>query len=192
MFKKIFMLMVTIFIIGLLFSCQSLNRYPDKEGVLLRNGSFENGFGRPVGWWKMTSQNRAEWSKNQSYTAERSIAIKSFKAKDEFSFWAQTIKADSILGEKPILKVFIKTEDLIGKGAAIAIRCDKTITPKGNSEIFYSSEGKNRIIGNTDWVEYSIKLNAMITDDIKSVTIYLILLRETSGTVYFDEISLSY
>ena len=108
MFKKIFMLMVTIFIIGLLFSCQSLNRYPDKEGVLLRNGSFENGFGRPVGWWKVTSQNRTEWSKNQSYTAERSIAIKSFKAKDEFSFWAQTIKADSILGEKPILKVFIK------------------------------------------------------------------------------------
>lgn len=192
MFKRIFGLMVTIFIVGLLFSCQSLNRYPDKEGVLLRNGSLENGFGTPIGWWKVTNQNRTEWSKNQSYTADRSIAIKSLKAKDEFSFWAQTIKADSILGKTPILKVFIKAEELAGQGAAIAIRCDDTLKPDGNAEIFSTTQNRIKIIGNTDWMEYSVQLNTNISDDIKSVTIYLILLPESSGTVYFDEISLSY
>lgn len=192
MSKNIFGLVVIVFMMGLLFSCQSLNRYPDKERVLLRNGFFENGLESPVGWWKKTSFNRVELSENQSYTADRSIVIKSSEARDEFSFLAQTIEADSILGKTLVLKVFIKTENLIGKGAAIAIRADKTTTPNGNSEYFYSSEGRNIIIGNKDWMEYSIKLNAMINDDIKSVTIYLILLPETSGTVYFDEISLSY
>ena len=192
MLKRIIGLMVTIFLIVLLSSCQSFERYPDKEGALLRNGSLENGFGKPKGWWNKTIPNKALWTKKQSYNAERSIAIKSLKDKGGFSFWAQTIKADSISGKSPILKVFIKAEELAGQGAAIAIRCDDTLKPDGNAEIFSTTQNRIKIIGNTDWMEYSVQLNTNISDDIKSVTIYLILLPESSGTVYFDEISLSY
>ncbi|MCP5062295.1 MAG: hypothetical protein GY936_07525, partial [Ignavibacteriae bacterium] len=84
----------------------------------------------------------------------------------------------------------VKSENISGEGIAIAIRCDDTITPRNVAELFSTTQNNVKIEGTFDWSTYSVSMDT-IPEDIKSITIYLIYLRNTSGTVYFDDINLN-
>ena len=47
------------------------------------------------------------------------------------------------------------------------------------------------ITGTFDWKEQSIKMTK-VGENIKSLTVYLVYLPNTTGEVYFDDISLTY
>ena len=77
-----------------------------------------------------------------------------------------------------------------GEGVAIAIRTDDTVTPKGYAEAFVTTQGTAQISGSMGWREYSVTLN-QVPLTAESITVYLIYLPGTTGTVYLDDISLS-
>ncbi len=61
-----------------------------------------------------------------------------------------------------------------------------------SAEVYTTSQGRRSITGTADWKEYTLALPEPSNDNIKSITLYLIMPPETKCTVYFDDISLYY
>jgi len=81
--------------------------------------------------------------------------------------------------------------NLTGDGVSVAIRGDNTTQPTGTGEQFVTTQGTSTISDTFDWTDYSIKLSN-VDASTKSLTVYLNYLPNTTGEVYFDDISLAY
>tara|TARA_R110002012_G_scaffold114079_1_gene260346 strand:+ start:163927 stop:164160 length:234 start_codon:yes stop_codon:yes gene_type:complete len=77
---------------------------------------------------------------------------------------------------------------LSGEGVAVVLRGDDA---SGNMEQFVTTESTEDITGVFDWTEYSIKLDK-VDASTKSLLVFLVFSSDTSGEVYFDDISLTY
>ncbi|MCB9249793.1 MAG: hypothetical protein H6613_15215 [Ignavibacteriales bacterium] len=158
----------------------------------LKNTDFETGISYPENWW-YGATNRQLFNINYvsdvSLSANHSVEISSNASKEEFAFWAQTILADQFIGKQAELKVNLKAENITGDGIAIAVRGDDSATPEGYGEIFFTSQKQQLISGTFDWKTFTVKTDN-IPDYIKSITIYLVYLPNTSGNIYFDNVSL--
>ncbi len=186
--------MKNIFVISLLlmmlFACKSTGD-ADPGTFTLLNGSAEKGFAGPSGWGRKEGDNvYFIWAKNEFHSGERSLKIQQKKPKRVFSAWTQTVSKNIPHGEKLTLRVFIRTEDVKGPGVVIAMRGDITKQKNGSGEMFVTSHRKKIINGSADWMEYSISFKEPIRNDIKSITVSLILLKKTTGSVYFDDVEL--
>ncbi len=182
--------LLTIFLSSmiLLSSCE---KDEDFIAGFLNNGSVEMGTGTPDDWFLSTGNNSYDvvWTDEDSYSGDNSLRISTgTQNSSDFAFWAQSFNSDIPFGESVTLSVWIKGE-LTGNGVSIAIRGDDTETIQGSAEQFVSTQGASSITGNFDWTQYSITLDS-IDADIKILTVYLIFLTETTGTVYFDDIQL--
>lgn len=100
----------------------------------------------------------------------------------------QTLNTDIPTGKSLTLRVRIKGQ-LEGDGVSIAIRGDDTSNISGVGEQFATTQGPSPISGTFNWTEYGLNLDT-IEPNIKSLTVYLIYLPNTTGTVYFDDVSL--
>ena len=158
---------------------------------LLANASIETGSGdSPIGWWSNSGPNSLEWSSEQAFLGSRSIAMTSTANNSNFSFWAQTLNENLVHDKLMRLSTQVKLENIVGEGISLVIRGDDTIAPEGPAEYFYNSD--NTITGTQDWQNYSVTTDMVIPKAIQSITIYLILLPNTTGKVYFDAIELAY
>jgi len=159
----------------------------------LMNGGFESGNPWPSYWWRGGKGYGAfafQWHGVESWEGDRAVSISRGDASDEdFAFWAQTLFAQDFLGRDATLKVRIKT-DLSGEGVSIVIRGDDTYQPTGYAEAFATTQGDVSITGAQDWTEYSVTLGS-VPARTKSLTVYLVFLPETTGTVAFDAASLT-
>ena len=70
------------------------------------------------------------------------------------------------------------------------IRGDDTYQPSGSAEAFATTQGEIPITGVQDWTEYSVTLGS-VPSQAKSLTVYLVFLPQTTGTVAFDAASLT-
>ena len=159
----------------------------------LTNGNIESGSSYPDDWQFGSAKSSIfnfAWDTNQYLSANHSLKISSQNSSDQFAFWAQTIEANEFVGKKITLNVNIKAADLVGQGVYIAIRGDNTLIPSGSAEVFATTQGNEQISGTFDWKQLSVTMDNVPTD-IKSLTFYLIYGSTTSGTVNFDDISLT-
>jgi hypothetical protein len=173
-----------------LFGCD------DDEGVhgqLIVNGDVETGSMVPNSWWSNSGQNKYEvtWTDQESFSASKSLKISAQSADPvEFAFWAQTISVNIPTGKTVKLTVKVKGT-LSGQGVSIAIRGDNTPQPSGSGEQFATTQGITPISGSFDWMDHSVQLPG-IDANTQSLTIYLIYLSNTTGEVYFDDVSLTF
>ncbi|MEJ2614350.1 MAG: hypothetical protein P8Z35_05305 [Ignavibacteriaceae bacterium] len=159
----------------------------------LVNGDMELGKYSPDNWWFGSADNSLfsfKWDTSEYLSANHSLKISSSNSGEKFSFWGQTISANELIGKKITLNVNIKTVNLDGQGVYIAIRGDDTNPPTGNAEVFATTQGKKQISGTFDWKKFNVTLDN-VPSDIKSLTFYLIYGIKTSGSVYFDDASLT-
>lgn len=164
-----------------------------QPGQLLSNTDVETGSDRPNSWWYSTGQDRYDlsWTEEESLSDSRSLTISTQLADTaEFAFWAQTINNDLPYGRDVTLRVNIKG-NLSGEGVSIVIRGDDTSQPSGRAEQFMTSQGSIPISGNFEWEEFSVRL-AEIDASMKSLTVYLVYLENTSGEVFFDDVTLTH
>ncbi|MEL6867908.1 MAG: hypothetical protein AAFP19_26015 [Bacteroidota bacterium] len=162
---------------------------------ILANSNLEEGSGfLPSGWWNSPMNYSIEWTDEEAASGERSIKLSSTQAGSvDFGFWAQTITENVIPGRKLDLAVLIKAEDIVGEGLSLAIRTDNTPLPDGMAEQFFSTQGIQQTINGTfDWQNFAVSLNSDLFEDTQSITVYLIMLPNTTGTAYFDDVRLNY
>lgn len=174
----------------LLSNCKKDDVQP---GQLISNSDVEVGSLTPNGWWFFTGEGKynVTWTDTESFSPRKSLKISTQTAEStEFAFWAQTINTNLPTGKSVTLKVKVKG-NMTGVGISLVIRGDDTSNPSGAAEQIVSTEGTSPISGTFDWTDYSIKLGN-VEVSTQSITIYLVYLPNTTGEVYFDDISLTF
>jgi len=106
-----------------------------------------------------------------------------------FWVWYQSISNLYFIpyGQDLTLTAKIKGVNLEGWGVAIALRCDG----KEQDYQFETTQETTPITGNFDWTTYTIDL-LDVKSTITSINVFLIYLPSTTGTVYFDDITLTH
>ena len=178
----------------LLGACKKEETQP-QPGGLLTNGTIDQS---AQGWFfgtdtsKPTNPNgyTSGVSSEAASSPQYSLKISCSQVKDTTTFCyygQQSIPFNTIpIGAKVTLTAKIKTA-LVGPGVSIAIRGDKGNT---TAVIFATSQGKTPITGTQDFTEYSVVLDSF-PGGIDNLLVYLVYLPKTTGSVYFDDVSLT-
>jgi hypothetical protein len=180
---------VTLLMVATLFSgCSKDDPSPVKE--MLVNGNMEAGSTAPNAWFNSnpTSSIAYTWTTDASASSSHSIKISQSAASSDFAALGQNYAGTIPVGKDVTLSVKIKGVNLVGGGAAIAVRTDGASTPDLQ---FSSTEGAKSIAGTFDWTTYNVKLTN-VSADAKYVIVYLIYLPNTTGTLYYDDASLTH
>lgn len=190
--KKLLFILVVITTL----SCKKNNNTAVAPSELTNNGDIENGF---KNWFfgfddfHPKNPNNYTFGFTEEFAAspKNSLKINCNKVTNDtaFCFFSQTIPTTNIrVGAKLTLKVKIKTLNVVGQGISIAIRGDKIGTKQ--SVFFKTTQGITTITGNQDFKEYSVSLESY-TGDANQIFIFLVFLSKTTGSVYFDDVSLT-
>ena len=170
-------------------SCNDNSPDPDVIQLLI-NSSVEAGNQQPNKWWVGPGgSHQTSWTNGHSFTGEKSLLISSDNDVGEFTYWYQSVGEDIPIGRRLRLSSMIKLDnvDPNSDGVSIAVRGDDK---DQQSVFFYTTQGDVPIRGNADWEKYSIEMKSNIPDEVTRMWVFLILLDNTQGKVYFDDITL--
>lgn len=170
--------------------------YPDQGGFLLQNASMEQGLELPLAWQYSEGDSLAQqqglWA-TEAYDGNRSLKLSRNEIQPRHLSWGQTLIRPAIERRRPVrLRAWVRAENLAGTGAALFIRGDDWIQPRRLPEIMGTTQGVIDLIGTTDWQEVSLLLPEGFPDDMLSVSAYVALLPGAMGTLYVDQVSLTY
>jgi hypothetical protein len=182
--KKYFLL---CFSICIFFSCKKEDSNPNQ---ILKNTDMET-LSSSVQTWSNYGDGTgfiASWSNEVSFSPVYSLKI-SRTAIDtaKIWYWWQKYSGTIPVGRDLTLKAKIKGVNLSGNGAALVIRCDGA---EPNLQ-FETTQGMVNINGTFDWSTYTLSLSN-VKSNITSIFVFLLYLPKTTGTVYFDDVTLSY
>ncbi|MEM8897218.1 MAG: hypothetical protein AAGC85_03905 [Bacteroidota bacterium] len=108
----------------------------------------------------------------------------------DFAFWNREFRNPTIKdGASVKLKVTISTDNVRGDGVAIALRGDYGGGPDSELVFFETTQGSKPLIGTVSNLIFEVNL-PNYSQDTDELIIFLILLPNSSGIVYFDDISL--
>lgn len=122
-----------------------------------------------------------------SASSTHSLSITSSSEAGGFSFWRYTIlQPDVPVGASLELTVKVKVSAITGAGAFVALRGDQS----GSSVFFKTTQGFRVINGTNDFTTYKVNLESF-PEGVDTMYIFLILDGASTGTVHFDDISLT-
>ncbi|MDW3193476.1 MAG: hypothetical protein R8G66_13970 [Cytophagales bacterium] len=170
---------LSIICVFILFGCsEDLSDYSEPEGLYV-GYSFES---RPDEFYIYRGANYdVEWTQEDSFDGTGSLKIASDNEEGQiFAYW--TLRLYDLPVDKTIkIRVRVKTKDLNGDGWTISMGTRS----QDESIVEFTGLGDK---GATDgWEEYGLSLINPIPEGIDYMDFYLLLLEETSGTVYFDK-----
>ena len=162
---------------------------------LLTNGNIEN----DIFTWKVffspqTNPNTSilEPTEESSFSQKKSLKISCPKVNDNtaFCYFVQDISAANLkAGSKLTLTAKVKGVNLVGNGVSIALRGDAT-TGGSASRFFKTTQDITPLRGTFDFREVTLSLDSY-EGNADRIIVFLLLLPNTIGTVYFDDISLT-
>jgi hypothetical protein len=159
---------------------------------MLVNGNIEAGSSTPNSWFNghPDSGIPTVWTTDVYASASHAIKISQATVLDaaDYASLGQTFSGVIPVNKDLTLSAKIKGDNLTGTGVAIAIRTDGASTPNLQ---FISTEGSTSITGTFNWSTYNVKL-VNVSSDTKYIIVYLIYLQNTTGIVYFDDVSLTH
>ncbi len=189
---------LSIPVLFVLIQCVEKNDPVPANTQLLRNSDLELSMDS-VHPWRATNPSPFElFVSTEIYRSpSRALAIRNndFNARSA-GVWSQTYTGEMPrTGRSLRLKAYIKGENIKRNGAGsnvyLAIR---TFHEEGRSQStfgrFVSTDNIASISGTFDWAPLSLTLPS-IQENISSIVVYLVMTAGTTGTVYFDDISLT-
>lgn len=167
---------------------------------LLLNPSAESGTTTPDNWIPYYSNPygtyyKAEWANDQAIEGTRSLKINASATNGPNSaFWYQRVEsatAKLAVGKTVTFTVKIKTDNITegieGQGVSINLG---TYAGTTTATQFISTLNNIEIKGTSDWTTYRITLPEKVASGTSLILIQLLLTAQTTGTVYFDDMSL--
>ena len=149
---------------------------------LLNNRDFENG-DTTLTSWGIVNQFACGRDSTCAYSGKWSVKI--FRSNNiSFSWFFQRVEIFP-LGKEITLSSYIKTESLADGSAQIIVAINDS---EGYQINYENSLYIYKIDGTKPWKKYSIKIYV----PIDACEIYVYLLNDGIGTVWFDKVSLSY
>ncbi|MEQ9425891.1 MAG: hypothetical protein RJQ09_15815 [Cyclobacteriaceae bacterium] len=176
--------------IVILFSCSS---DPEPGTIIFANNNLEIGEVVPQGWNAVGDPDifLFYYGAREPLSGEKSISISAESANSEaFAFWVNStpFDGDKNAGKRLTLTAWVKGVNLSGNGAAVALRGDVNVAGSEGSEQFVTTQGIEDLSGSFEWQKISVNLD--IQANIDSYTVFLLLLSNTTGEVFFDDITL--
>lgn len=177
--------------------CEKLPTFPEEIAQLIRNGDVEGGDDNPVYWTSATSaapdnEYVIEWTIEESASPTHSLKISQDSVQDhnDYAYWMQRIylQPGQYKGMDLRLSCSIKLNGVTG-GAGVDLQIQAYSAD--HRQVHWLNIGSRRTIkGTSDWSTYGLRLKDL-SGDIRYVYVYLLLGTGSSGTVYFDDISLA-
>lgn len=193
MMMNIFKMLLLSGIVIFSSSCQK-NTITEAPINLLTNGDIESGI---LNWGFLSSvQNNpnsyvSEATEEFAASPKKSLKISCTKVNDTgaFGYFVQSfLVTDLKTGSKLTLKAKVKGVNLTGNGLSIALRGD--MTGVTGSRFFQSSQDVTPLRGTFDFREVTVTLDAY-QGNADRIIVFLLYLPNTTGTAYFDDISLT-
>ena len=106
-----------------------------------------------------------------------------------FGFWTQAVgvRPGQYTGMTLRLSALIMLDNVLGQGVSILVTAyDDSMNMVGTA----GTQGDEVIRGTNYWREYSVRLTSL-SKDAQTLYIYLILMPESRGTAYLDDITLT-
>ncbi|QMW05036.1 hypothetical protein [Spirosoma foliorum] len=194
--------LLSLLTISFLFnSCKKDEAQPMQIANVLTGGDFETS---PYSTWR-TDVLKNNTTRPTSYTVDysteasssptHSIKVSCNLAPNDSTY--QLFQQDLFTSTTPIptgakltLKVKIKTVNIQGNGISIAIGGNLGVNDNYAPAFYTSTEGKTSITGTNDFKEYTITFDSF---PAKTYSYYALIffLPKTTGTAYYDDVSLS-
>ncbi len=159
---------------------------------LLANGDVEQGQTSPAHWSRSVfapPNHEFAWTTDEAASGEKSLSISAPKAVDSFVFWTQAPSFDELrTGDAVVLRGAVKTDGMTGEGVSIAVRVDDVVAEVDND--FASTQFIFDITGTSDWQYFTVSIPE-VTVTPGWLSVFLVYLPNTTGTAYFDDLSLT-
>lgn len=175
-------------LICMFISCKKEDTF---QTQLLKNSDMELNSSLDQSW--VSGGNGTEagfiygWTNEESFSPVNSLNIsRTVIEAENYWYYEQIYSREIPLGRDLMLNAKIKGVNLVGRGISIAIRCDGA---DPNIQ-FETTQGVKTINGTFDWTNYSVKLHK-VNSAVTSIHVYLTYLPKTTGTAYFDDVTLS-
>jgi hypothetical protein len=168
---------------------------PGPPNELLYNADAEGGQSSPDEWRSIAGsaqQYLLEWVDGKAARGRRSLGVRSSSPtlSPAGAYWYQYVPITRSADVDYVLTAAVKLEQMAGAGAAIAIRGDDTTLNNSQAEVIASTQLRQNLTGTQDWARVSVTLSGASVA-INQLTVYLLHLTNSSGAVYFDDLSLS-
>jgi hypothetical protein len=180
-------LALLIILICMFFSCKKEDPIPTQ---LLKNTDLESGFS---GWDNYGSTAygfnfKPTLTTEESFSPTHSLILNCESADDiNWHCWSQLYEGKMPVGEDLTLSVRIKAVNLTGHGVSINIAAFDGVSQIALQTA--TTEGLTSITGTFNWTEYNITLPNLYKA-VTKIFITLIYYPNTTGKVYFDDITL--
>ncbi len=194
--------LLSVAILSLLFQgCKKPETQPQAPANLLADADFES---YPFQQWpsilgrsSKTNPNTyaVEYSIEDASSPTHSIKVSAdaFKNDTTFQYIGQSVlisKVPIAEGAKLTMKAKIKTVSIQGNGISIAIGGNYFVNGVASTAFYTSTEGKTSITGTSEFKEYTITFDS-VPKNLYSVYALVFYLPKTTGTAYYDDISLT-
>jgi hypothetical protein len=196
---KVFLFLLSI---SLLFnSCKKDDAQPQTIANVLTGGDFESS---PYSTW-ISAVNLKSATKPNSYTVDYSteaasspthsikVSCSAAPSDSTYQLFQQSLYTASTpipTGAKLTLKAKIKTVNMQGEGISMAIGGNKGVNDNYASAFFTESRGKVSITGTNDFKEYTLTFDSFPANTYSFYVLFFFL-PKTTGTVYYDDVTLS-
>ncbi len=166
------------------------------EVQLIHNSDLEGGFSgtdgvdllRPWREFIPDEENYAlDLVDDVSHSPSHSLRIVSTTdAVESVSFWRQSVAGELPIGKSMQLSAYVKLDGL-SNGAGIGV----SLQLGDDDSAFFSSEETHQLAGRRDWQRVTVTIPAL-PENVKSMAVFLYIFPNAKGTIYFDDIRLTY
>ena len=185
---------VRLLLFCILFIVLLLNCGKEEPIELLLNSAVERGTLVPDNWVPLPEHRVThEWSAKEYVSGSHSLMINRL-AKQKSSipaWWEQEVTTRIPAGADLTFSVSVKMKSILGEGVVFKLWGYESSAPEDNASLYFSSHKELQLTGTQGWKRYSFQI-FNTPPDINCIQICLFLGSESIGTVYFDDISLSY
>lgn len=188
-------------IVLLVNSCKKEDAQPQTIANVLTGGDFETS---PYATW-ISSVNKNSASQPTIYSLDYSIeaasspthsikvSCKAAPNDSTYQLFQQVLYTSSTpipTGSKLTLKAKIKTVNIQGNGISIAMGGNKGVNDNYASAFYTESQGKIAITGTNDFKEYTLTFDSFPANTYSFYVLFFFL-PKTTGTAYYDDVTLS-
>lgn len=194
-------LLLPLLIASLLLNSCKKDPEPQTLTNILTNGDLEaspyQDWGSYLGKKSVTNPNTyaVDYSTEASSSPTHSLKVSCNAIKNDttYQYMQQLLYTTNVpipAGAKLTLKAKIKTVNIQGNGIALAMGGNQGASGQYASAFYTSTEGKTAITGTNDFKEYTLTFDAFPAN-VTSMYVLLFYLPKTTGTVYYDDLSLT-
>ncbi|GAB3549983.1 hypothetical protein [Spirosoma fluminis] len=177
---------LVLLLVGLAFGCKKDNNSPAPATNNVVTFSEVDWLFYPSNFSQDNPNNYVNTHQSSGNSYSLSLSATEIKDTSTFSYWVAGYQPGNELtiGKTLTLRAKVRLDNVQGEGISLALRGDTRVQ---TAALFTSTQTQKVIRGAADFTEYALRLP--YTKSVDLLSVYLLLLPKTTGTVTFSDVS---